>query len=173
MRKTFLAATGVALVLTLGGCSEEERRAARESQERIAAQQAYQQRLAQQYAAELAAETQRLHNKLAAETQRLKNIEAAETERRLHEHITVLGKIISVLMMIVGLVGLITHAILRLGKKHTEERTKRHVENLRAIIADKNLSSAHRAQLYGAAIEAANKGDTPLLTGPDAQGGAA
>lgn len=173
MKKALLLPAALAVVMALSACSEEERRAARESQERIAAQQAYEQRLAQEFAAKLTAETQRRRDALAAETQRRKNTEAAETQRQFHEEMTALGKLLGVLGVVGAVIGAVVHSIRRLGEKHTEERTKRHESNLRAIMADEHISSDDRARVYMAAIEAANRGGTPLLSGPNTAGGAA
>lgn len=172
MRKPGLLVCTIAAMIALGGCSEQERREAREQQERIAAEAAHQQRLAAQYAAELSEETRRRNNVLAAETQRIQDALDAETERRFDQHMSMLGRFALVVAGVGGVIGWIVYSIRRLGEKHTEERTKRHEHILKAILADSNVSPDHRRELYGRAIEAANKGGTPLIGYSSNEGGA-
>tara|TARA_R110002074_G_scaffold196187_6_gene362979 strand:+ start:46 stop:537 length:492 start_codon:yes stop_codon:yes gene_type:complete len=150
-RYLFIAAalTGALLV---GGCSEQERREIREKEIRIAAEQAKQQRILNQYVADL-----------SAETQRQENAHDAATEREFNENLTLLGRVIAFLAAIGGVIGFAIHSVRRLGEKIAVERTARHAQNLKAIEADPNLTPQQRENLFRAAIEAANQAGTPLI----------
>lgn len=157
-----LAIIGVlvgAVVLT--GCSEQERREIRAKEERIARYEADQRRAAADYAA-----------KLDAETQRWKNTLDAETDRQFNENLTGLAKLLGTLAAIGAVITFVIYSIRRLGERHLEERTKRHAQNLKAIEADPHLRPEDRRDLYRAAVEAANKGGTPLLGYAGSAGGA-
>ncbi len=147
----------------LSGCnSEEERQRIREHEARIAAEQARQQRILNQHIADLNAETARRQNVLAA-----------ETKRDFNRQMSLMGRLSSVLAGLGGIIEWVVYSVRRLGEKHTEERTKRHEQNLKAIVSDPHISPEQRGELYGRAIEAANKGGTPLISYHPNQGGAA
>ncbi|EKE68465.1 hypothetical protein [Oceanibaculum indicum] len=151
-KRQLLLACVAAGALLLAGCSEQERREARAAQERIAAEAAYQQRLAAEYVAKVTAETQRLADELSA-----------ETKRQLHRNLTALARLAAVLAAVSGVIAFVVFCIRRLGERHLEERTKRHAMNLMAIEADTRLRPEQRENLYRAAVESANRGGTPLI----------
>lgn len=155
--------TVAAAILLLAGCDQQERRDIRQQQERIAAEQAKQQRIAAQYAADLAAENERHRNVLAAETRRRKDIVDAETQRDWNRRKEALGVVVAVALAVGGVLVFVVYSIRRLGERAAEERTKRQAQILMAIEADPNLKPEHRQALYGAAIEAASHGGGSVL----------
>lgn len=178
---TILKRVGLALALAgallLGGCGEDERREIRAQQERIAAVDARESRLAQEYATRLAAETQRKANELAAQTQRIANELATETRRlaqlAIEETKRQRAKLIGNVAETLGFVGLVAAALggaigwiilcmRRLGERHMAERTKRHEISLKAIETDPHLSPDHRKELYHVAVETSGK-PQPLI----------
>lgn len=160
IRQLLLGSVALAALL-LAGCSEQERREARASQERIAAEAAYQQRLAAEYAANVAAETQRLADAMFAETQR-------QWGRNVADLLSFLG----VLAAIAGVISFVVFCVKQLGVRVSEERTKRHAMNLRAIETDTRLRPEQRENLYRAAVEASNRSGTPLIGYAGNEGGA-
>lgn len=170
MTKPIFAALMVAGALLLGGCSEEERREFRQHKERIAAETARQARLGVQYAADVAAETQRIKDKLVAETQRLADTLAAQTSRERSRELVGLGKIAVLIAGIVGWFVWVVYSFRRLGETHLTERTKRHEMTLKVIEASPHLKPEQRGELLRKAIEANGK-SAPLI-GYTAGGGA-
>lgn len=174
MIKRIFVAAAIMSTLLLGGCSEEERREIRQHQEKIAAEAERQHRLAAQYAAEVAAETQRIANELEtetrrianqleAETQRLANQLKAETERLYNEDMTAVLQVVSILLVSSGLLAFIVHSIKRLGEFVSRERTTRHEMTLAAISGDRFLTLEQRERLYRNALQSANRGGEPRL----------
>lgn len=153
-------ALAVAAVLLLTGCSEQERREVRETKERIAAETARQNRILQQYVADLAAETQRRKNKLEAETVRIWN-----------EHKKEMGIVAAIVAAIAGVIGFVVHVFRRLAERQLAENTKRCAQFLKTIEADPHLRPEDRATLYRRAIEIGRRGGGPLIgPGPNAGG---
>ncbi|MFC3229152.1 hypothetical protein ACFOGJ_18040 [Marinibaculum pumilum] len=175
---------GMLLGLLLAtGCSEQERREVREHEERMTALEAQNELQKAFRHQELAAETERLRNNLAAETQRQKNglaadtqrqkdLLAAETRRKLNANLTLaaqIGGIAAVIGLVVGF-GLFT--LRRLGERHLAERTTRHAQSLKAIQAIADLTAEQRKELLKAAIEAAHRSGSPLISYHGNSGGA-
>ncbi len=151
-RRQLMLAGVAAGALLLAGCSEQERREIRAQEERIAAEAARQQRLAMQYATDVAAETKRLADQLQAETDRLFN-----------EDLTAVLQVVSILVVSCGLLAFVVYSFRRLGEFVSGERTKRHDMTLKALVSDPHLSPQQREKVYLRLAEAANRGGTPLL----------
>jgi len=150
-RSRFIPVLLLASVL-LAGCSEEERREIRAQELKKAAIEAEQHRVLEEFRIK------------AEQSIREFQISAEElTARERNDHIAAFAKVAAALAAIAGLICFVVACIKRLAIRHVEERTKRHAMNIKAIEADPHLRPEHRKELYRAAIEAANRGGTPLI----------
>lgn len=169
-----IIAAGLTGALLLGGCSPQEREQIRQHEDRKTAVQAWGQYLLGQYAANLAAETERQknaqhaqiereNNALIQETKRQADALAAKTAQERDRRKKELAEFVGLSALLSSLVGFTLYCLRRLCERHFEERTKRHALALKAIEDDAHLSPDHRQALYAALIAAAGRGGAPLI----------